>query len=51
MGLGGYAWQHSAIYVPGFEYENWSYLDIGRRARRSWTLDVHLFVYGGDPLE
>ena len=45
---GGYYWQHNAMYVPGFEYNNWNYIDIGRNARRSWTTDVTSFVYGGN---
>jgi hypothetical protein len=45
---GGYFWQHNAMYVPGFEYNNWNYIDIGTNARRSWTTDVHRFVYGGN---
>jgi len=40
-------WQHVSMYVPGFDFTNFSYLDIGRRGRRSWTTDVHTFVYGG----
>jgi hypothetical protein len=40
-------WQHESMYVPGFEFTNFSYLDIGRRGRRSWTTDVRTFVYGG----
>lgn len=45
---GLYFWQHNAMYVPGFEYNNWNYIDIGRNARRSWTTDVIRFVYGGN---
>jgi hypothetical protein len=40
-------WQHVSMYVPGFEFTNFSYLDIGRRGRRAWTTDVRAFVYGG----
>ncbi|MFZ9887904.1 MAG: IPT/TIG domain-containing protein [Myxococcota bacterium] len=46
--IGGYFWQHMSMFVPGYNYENWSYLDIGSRARRSWTTNVTSFVYGGD---
>jgi hypothetical protein len=47
MGLGGYAWQHTAMYVPGFEFTNFSYIELGSRARRAWTTDLHFFVYPG----
>lgn len=47
------SWQHSAIYSPGsngvpFSYENFGYDEIGRRGRRAWTTDLHLFVHPGD---
>lgn len=45
---GGVAWQHMTIYSPGFDYENFSYVDIGSRGRRAWTTDVHFFVYPGE---
>lgn len=45
---GGVAWQHMAIYTPGFDYENFSYLDIGTRGRRAWTTDLHFFVNPGE---
>lgn len=48
MPLGGYAWQHMSMYAPGFDYDNFSNLDIGSRARRAWTTDVSFFIYPGD---
>ena len=48
---GGVAWQHMSIYSPGFDYENFSYVDIGSRGRRAWTTDVHFFVYPGQAAE
>jgi hypothetical protein len=48
MPLGMFAWQHMSMYAPGFDYENFSYMDIGSRARRSWTTDALFFTYGGD---
>jgi len=48
MSVGGYAWQHISMYTPGFDYENFSYLELGTRARRSWTTDFLYFVYPGD---
>lgn len=45
---GGYAWLHSAIYVPNLEYDNWSFYDLGSRSRRAWTTDQHAFIYGGE---
>lgn len=45
---GGYMWQHSAIFVPEFEYNNFSFIDLSLRSRRSWTTDQHRFVYGDD---
>lgn len=44
---GGYVWDHTAIYTPGLDFNNWSYLEIGSRGRRSWTENAHLFIYGG----
>jgi hypothetical protein len=44
---GGVAWQHMSIYSPGFDYENFSYVDIGSQGRRAWTTDVHFFVNPG----
>ena len=35
--VGGMVWQHTAMFVPDFDYNNFSYVDFGRRARRSWT--------------
>jgi hypothetical protein len=48
IGAGGYGWQHDTMYVPGFEFNNYSYVDLGSRARRAWTRQFHLFTYGGD---
>ena len=48
MAIGGYAWQHVSMYTPGFDYENFSYLELGTQARRSWTTDFLFFVYPGD---
>ncbi|MCP4498436.1 MAG: hypothetical protein GY822_00515 [Deltaproteobacteria bacterium] len=48
MPAGGYLWQHISMYAPGFDYNSFSYLDIGTRARRAWTTNATLFVYGGD---
>jgi len=46
--IGGFAWQHEAIFVPALNYANWSNLDIGTRGRRAWTTDVSIFVHGRD---
>lgn len=46
--LGGYAWQHMSMYVPGFDYDNFSWLDLGSRARRAWTTNLTFFIYPGD---
>ena len=43
---GGFAWYHVSMLVPGFEYNNWSYLDIGLLGRRAWTENLTRFVYG-----
>ena len=48
MAAGGYVWQHVAMYVPGFDYNSFSYIDLNTRSRRSWTTNVTQFVYGGD---
>lgn len=44
----GYAWQHTAIYSPGLDFENFSYIDIGTRSRRAWTTNVNFFTFGGE---
>ncbi len=46
--VGALFWQHEAILVPGLQYDNWSYLDIGGRGRRAWTTNVRTFVHGRD---
>jgi hypothetical protein len=48
MALGGYAWQHLSMYTPGFDYQNFSYIELGTRARRAWTTDFLFFIYPGD---
>jgi hypothetical protein len=44
--VGGMVWQHQAMYIPGFEFNDWTFIDLGLRSRRAWTTDVHLFVNG-----
>jgi hypothetical protein len=46
--VGALAWQHEAVLVPGLQYDNWSYLDIGGRGRRAWTTNLRIFVHGRD---
>ncbi len=46
--VGALAWQHEAVLVPGLDYNNWSYLDIGGRGRRAWTTNLRIFVHGRD---
>jgi len=46
--VGGFFWQHEAIFVPGLSYANWSNLNISLRGRRAWTTDVRSFVHGRD---
>ncbi len=46
--VGALAWQHEAVLVPGLQYDNWSYLDIGTRGRRAWTTNLRIFVHGRD---
>ncbi len=46
--VGGFFWQHEAIFVPGLSYNNWSNLNLGLRGRRAWTTDVRSFVHGRD---
>lgn len=41
---GGVTWQHQAMYVTGFDFANWSYIDIGSVNRRAWTTDIHRFI-------
>ena len=43
-GPGAYLWGLQAIYIPGFDYENWSLSDLNQMARRAWTLDVEYFT-------
>ena len=43
-GQGAYLWGLQAIYIPGFDYENWSLSDLNQMARRAWTLDVEYFT-------
>ena len=43
--LGGYIWQHRAIYSPELEFSNFSYLDIGSQGRRSWSTQTTQFVF------
>ncbi len=43
-GPGAYLWGLQAIYIPGFDFENWSLADLDRMARRAWTLDVEYFT-------
>jgi hypothetical protein len=47
--VGGFTWQHEAIYVPDLDYSNWSELNISVRGRRAWTTAVSNFVHGRDP--
>ena len=43
-GPGAYLWALQAIYIPDFDFESWTYGDLGQANRRSWTLDVELFT-------
>jgi hypothetical protein len=43
-GPGAYLWALQAIYIPGFDYENWSLADLNNMARRAWTMDVEYFT-------
>jgi hypothetical protein len=43
-GPGVYLWALQAIYIPGFDYENWSLTDLNQMARRAWTMDVEYFT-------
>jgi len=46
--LGGYIWQHIAIYSPEVEFSNFSYLDIGSAGRRSWSTQKTNFVVSSE---
>ncbi len=46
--VGGFFWQHEAIFVPDLRYDNWSNLNLGTRGRRAWTTSVSSFVHGSD---
>ena len=46
--LGGYIWQHMAIYSPEMEFANFSYLDIGTSGRRSWSTQKTMFVVSSE---
>jgi hypothetical protein len=46
--VGGFFWQHEAIFVPDLSYNNWSNLNLSTRGRRAWTTNVSTFVHGSD---
>jgi hypothetical protein len=46
--VGGFFWQHEAIFVPDLRYDNWSNLNLSTRGRRAWTTNVSAFVRGQD---
>lgn len=46
--VGGFFWQHEAIFVPDLRYDNWSNLNLGTRGRRAWTTSISSFVRGRD---
>ncbi len=46
--VGGFFWQHEAIFVPDLRYDNWSLLNLGTRGRRAWTTSISAFVRGSD---
>lgn len=46
--VGGFFWQHEAIFVPDLRYDNWSNLNLGTRGRRAWTTSMSSFVHGRD---
>jgi hypothetical protein len=46
--VGGFFWQHEAIFVPDLRYDNWSNLNLSTRGRRAWTTNVSSFVRGQD---
>jgi hypothetical protein len=46
--VGGFFWQHEAIFVPDLRYDNWSNLNLSTRGRRAWTTSVSTFVRGRD---
>jgi len=46
--VGGFFWQHEAIFVPDLSYNNWSNLNLSTRGRRAWTTNIASFVHGRD---
>jgi len=49
VGLGAYQGWLSAVYMPGFTFDNFSYLDLSTVAWRSWTQDTFKFANGDTP--
>ncbi|PIY49732.1 MAG: hypothetical protein COZ06_13015, partial [Armatimonadetes bacterium CG_4_10_14_3_um_filter_66_18] len=48
-GLGAYQAWMIAVYVPDFEFDNFSYLDLSGTARRAWTQATFKFVNANTP--
>ncbi|MEW5851150.1 MAG: IPT/TIG domain-containing protein [Myxococcota bacterium] len=48
MPAGGVSAQLEAVYVPGFDYNNWSYLELWGLARRSWSDMTFRFINSGN---
>jgi len=44
LGLGAYQSWVQSTYIPGFDFDNFSYLDLSAVAWRSWTQDSFKFV-------
>ncbi|HEY4223496.1 MAG TPA: hypothetical protein VGO62_19195, partial [Myxococcota bacterium] len=49
MARGAIRWQDTASFTPGLDYNDFGYLQITDRGRRSWTTDQHDFIHGDDP--
>lgn len=47
-GLGAYQVQMVSVYSPGFDFNNFSYLDLSSQARRSWSQQTFKFVKADD---
>jgi hypothetical protein len=49
LGLGAYDAYMQATYIPGFTFDNFSYLDLSTLAWRSWTQEEFKFVNSDTP--